>query len=135
MPTPEGPIEDVKTKKRIIRKDEIDLEELAKIAALHATNNEIAEWFRCSRSCLDNDPYHSVIIKARNQTKQRLKQKALQRALEADSDPMLKFCLINYCGWTDKIVNQVENTENSTGFTVTVIPPKPRDEEGTNVTE
>jgi hypothetical protein len=128
MPKAEGDIANVKTRKRKLHKGEINLEELGKVARLHATKREIAEWFRCSMSVLDDDPYHSVIIQAQNETKQRLKQKALQRALEESSDQMLVFCLKNYCGWSDKITQQIENTEESNGFTITVIPPKSRNQ-------
>lgn len=121
-------IDAVTSRKRILRKDEIDLEELERVAKLHATKKDIAEWFRCSPSTLDNDPYFSVIIKAQNGTKQRLKQKALQRALEGDSDMMLKFCLTNYCKWSDKQVTEVTNELGEQGFTITVIPPAVRSE-------
>jgi hypothetical protein len=120
---------DIKSKKRILRKDEIDLDELERVAKLHATRKDIAEWFRCSTSTLDNDPYYSVIIKAQNETKQRLKQKALQRALQEDSDMMLKFCLTNYCKWSDKQVTEVTNELGEQGFTITVIPPAARPDE------
>lgn len=125
MPKQSQDVLEVKARKRKIEHNSIDLEELEKVARLHATMADIAEWFRCSISTLNNDPYYSVIIKARNDTKQKLKQKALQRALEDGSDSMLKFCLTNYCGWSDKVVNQVENTDNSqNGFTISLIPPK-----------
>jgi len=120
---------DKTNKKRTIVKGDIDLVELERVARLHATRKDIAEWFRCSPSTLDSDPYYSVIIKAQNETKQRLKQKALQRALEEDSDMMLKFCLTNYCKWSDKQVTEVTNELGEQGFTITVIPPAARPDE------
>lgn len=128
MPFQEN-IDAVTTRKRSIKNDEIDLIELERVARLHATKKDIAEWFRCSPSTLDNDPYYSIIIKAQNETKQRLKQKAIQRALEGDSDVMLKFCLTNYCKWSDKQVTEVTNELGEQGFTITVIPPAPRIDE------
>jgi hypothetical protein len=103
---------------------QIDLEELAKVASFHLTLMEIADWFGCSSSALNYEPYKSVIKKAHNETKQRLKQKALQRAIEESSDKMLQFCLTNYCGWSDKTTAVMEtNNESGSGFTITVIPP------------
>ena len=90
---------------------------------MHLTTVEIANWFGCSRALLECEPFVAIIDKGRAETKQRLKQKALQRALVEDSDVMLKFCLKNYCGWTDVPTMNVspDSTVNNTGFTVSFI--------------
>jgi len=42
---------------------------------------------------------------------------------------MLKFCLKNYCGWTENNqVIQVQEDLTNNGFTITVIPPRSRSE-------
>jgi|694.fasta_scaffold19564_17 hypothetical protein len=126
---PKEKVDEVKTKRRSIKNYEIDLQQLEDIAKLHATNAEIALFFRCSASTLDNDPYYSIIVRARDETKQKLKKAALRRALEESSDQMLKFCLKNYCGWTENNqVIQVQEDLTNNGFTITVIPPRSRSE-------
>lgn len=79
----------------------VDHEELQKLARLHLTSVEMAEWFGCSVDLLTREPYLSIIHKGKSETKQRLKQKAIQRALVDNSDTMLIFCLKNYCKWGD----------------------------------
>lgn len=79
----------------------IDIKELERLSHLHLTTNELAEWFGCHRTTLDREPYLSIIQRGRAETKQRLKQKAIQRALEDNSDTMLIFSLKNYCKWGD----------------------------------
>lgn len=93
----------------------IDLEELKRLARLHLTNIDIAEWFGCDINTLSKTPYTEIILNAKSETKQRLKQKAIQRALIDNSDTMLIFCLKNYCGWTnnDKVeINTGSNTDS-----------------------
>jgi hypothetical protein len=79
----------------------IHIQDLQKLAALHTSMKEIANWFGVPVTTLENDPWHTLIQDARSTTKQRLKTKAIDRALNADSDTMLKFCLANYCGFSD----------------------------------
>jgi len=79
----------------------VDMDELERLSKLHLTAGEIAEWFGCSPELLQRDPYLSIIQRGRADTKQRLKQKAIQRALEDNSDTMLIFSLKNYCKWGD----------------------------------
>ena len=79
----------------------IDEVELKRLAELHITNKEIAQWFSVHEDTL-GQPYYAEIIKnGKSLTKQRLKQKAIQRALQDNSDTMLIFCLKNYCGWSN----------------------------------
>ena len=80
----------------------VDKDELAKLARLHLTNIEIADWFGCTSDLLSRSPYIEIIQKAKSETKQHLKQKAMQRALHDNSDTMLIFCLKNYCKWGDQ---------------------------------
>jgi len=88
----------------------VNHEELERLARLHLTSKEIAEWFNCSVELLQREPYLSIIVKGRSETKQRLKQKAIQRAFE-NSDTMLIFCLKNYCGWGDNKVGVAEEPD------------------------
>lgn len=79
----------------------IDVVDLERLARLHLTNRELAEWFNVNENTLALEPYKHIIAKGKSETKQRLKQKAIQRALIDDSDTMLIFCLKNYCGWSN----------------------------------
>lgn len=115
-----------KTLEKEAVKDKVrpDLDELQRLARLHVTYKEIAEWFGCNESLLQYEPYVSIIAKARSETKQRLKQRALQRALVEGSDTLLIFCLKNYCGWGDNkaIIGESEDTHQQ-GYTIQIIPP------------
>jgi hypothetical protein len=115
-----------KTLEKEANKDKVkpDLEELERLARLHVTYKEMAEWFGCNESLLQYEPYFTIIAKARSETKQRLKQKALQRALVENSDTLLIFCLKNYCGWGDNksIIGEGE-VPSQRGYTIQIIPP------------
>lgn len=79
----------------------IDEEELERMSRLHLTNTEIAQWFNCDINTLSLEPYRTIIANGKSETKQRLKQKIIQRALIDNSDTALIFALKNYCGWGD----------------------------------
>ena len=91
----------------------VDIKELEKVAKLNCTTKEMAIFFGCSRELLDQPRYAAIIQKSREDVKQRLKQKAVQRALVDDSDTMLIFCLKNYCGWSNNDKTQIELTNNT----------------------
>ena len=100
----------------------IDLGELERLAQLHITNIEIAQWLNVNVKTLNAERYLSVINKAKSETKQKLKQKALQRALNDSSDSMLMFCLKNYCGWSNNETQTQETKviKDKQGFTIKV---------------
>lgn len=114
----------------------IDKEELVRLARLHVTLQEMAEWFKCTREYLSMEPFITLINDAKSETKQRLKQKALQRALVDNSDPMLKFCLKNYCKWSDADIVSDGDTpaaeQSSHGFYIKVIKTKGENDGSSN---
>lgn len=79
----------------------LDPLEVERVAILNCTQVELATFFNCSVELLLTEPYRSILTKGREQIKQRLKQKAIQLALNEDNVPMLKYSLANYCGWSN----------------------------------
>jgi len=99
-----NPIPPAKTKQQVIAaqaNQKIDVDVLTNLARLHTTNAEIAKWFGIHPATLSHSPYIEIIEKAKSETRQRLKRKAISRALDDNSDTMLIFCLKNYCGWSN----------------------------------
>lgn len=115
----------------------IDTDDLIRLARLHLTFKELADWFGVTTEYMQTEPFASIVQKAKSETKQRLKQKALQRALSDGSDTMLKFCLKNYCGWSDNDTitntpNETGDIERSSGFTVSIISKKTTEQDNDN---
>jgi len=104
----------------------VDEKQLAKLAGAHLTTKEISAILDISVSALEKSPYKEIISVERGLTKQRLKQKALQRALIDSSDVMLKFCLKNYCGMTDNDIIPIDGNgeDSNVGYTIKIVRPQ-----------
>jgi hypothetical protein len=63
-------------------------EEVYKLAKLHCTNREIAEWFGIEESTLKYN-FSDIIIKGRSETKQALRRAQLKSALEGNTSMMI----------------------------------------------
>lgn len=87
-------------------------DELRRLSRLHLTDQEMADWLDCHITTLQLPQYKKIIHDGRSETKQRLKQKVIQRALDDNSDTALIFALKNYCGWSnnDKVEMKIEGT-------------------------
>ena len=83
---------------------QVDITELKELAEMQLSNAEIARWFGVHSDFVSMEPYNSIIDNARSNIKQRLARKAVQRAIEGDSDAVLIFALksVNKWGVEDK---------------------------------
>tara|TARA_R110000803_G_scaffold4020_8_gene13795 strand:+ start:562 stop:984 length:423 start_codon:yes stop_codon:yes gene_type:complete len=83
-------------------------EEFYKLACLHLSWRELGQHFNVHENTL-RDNFRDLYTKGINATKQRLRQKALDMALNGDR-VMLIFSLKNIVGWSDNPTNN-EDTE------------------------
>jgi hypothetical protein len=87
----------------------VDPEEVKKLAALHCTIKEIAEWFKTTEKTIS---YHfaDIITKAKLETKNSLRRTQLRVAMSGNV-PMLIFLGKNMLGQSDNPQNNTENSE------------------------
>lgn len=81
----------------------VDPEEVRKLAALHCTIKEIAEWFNTTEKTIS---YHfaGIITKAKLETKNNLRRTQLRVAMSGNV-PMLIWLGKNLCGQSDNPIN------------------------------
>jgi hypothetical protein len=85
----------------------IELEEVKKLASLHLTYKDMAEFFGCKETTF-RDNFRSVVEKSRQVTKQRLMEAMLESAIVKQNPTILVWTSKNLLNWTDQPVS----TEN-----------------------
>ena len=85
----------------------IRLADVKKLAELHLTYADMAEYFGCKESTF-KDNFHSVVIKARQKTKQRLMLAMLETACVKHNPTMQIWLSKNILGYLDQPINTSE---------------------------
>ena len=86
----------------------ITIEEVKKLASLHLTYKDMAQFFGCKENTF-RDNFRSVVEKARQTTKQRLMEAMLESAIVKQNPTILVWTSKNLLNWTDQPIS----TENS----------------------
>lgn len=82
----------------------IELEEVKKLASLHLTYKDMAQFFGC-RETTFRDNFRSVVEKSRQVTKQRLMEAMLESAIVKQNPTILVWTSKNLLNWTDQPVS------------------------------
>lgn len=82
----------------------INLEDVKKLAALHLTYKDMANYFGCKENTF-RDNFRTVVERARQQTKQRLMEAMLESAIVKQNPTILVWTSKNLLNWTDNPVN------------------------------
>jgi len=95
----------------------VELAELEELMRFAPTIHDTAHWFKCSTSCIDRviSKHFSLTFREFRdermvRTRHSLKQKAVSEAMDGNT-AMLKFCLTNLCGWSDKSTDTLNHVE------------------------
>jgi len=87
----------------------INIEDVEKLAALHLTYKDMAEYFGCKENTF-RDHFKSVCQKARQKTKQRLMQAMLHNAIDKNQPAIQIFLAKNMLGFSNEPINTNVNT-------------------------
>jgi len=82
----------------------IRLDDVKKLAELHLTYKDMAEYFGCKESTF-KDHFHHEVVKSRQRTKQRLMQAMLHNALDKNQPTIQIWLSKNLLGFTDQPIN------------------------------
>ena len=85
----------------------IDITEVKKLASLHLTYKDMAQFFGCKENTF-RDNFRSVVEKSRQVTKQRLMEAMLESAIVKQNPTILVWTSKNLLNWTDQPIS----TEN-----------------------
>jgi len=86
----------------------IPLKDVEKLASLHLTYKDMAEYFGCKETTF-RDNFRSVVEKARQTTKQRLMEAMLESAIVKQNPTILVWTSKNLLNWTDTPINSDSN--------------------------
>ena len=86
----------------------IDIEEVKKLASLHLTYKDMAEFFGCKENTF-RDNFRSVVEQSRQTTKQRLMEAMLESAIVKQNPTILVWVSKNLLNWTDQPLNTDTN--------------------------
>jgi len=87
----------------------INIDEVKKLAALHLTYKDMAEFFGCKENTF-RDNFRSVVEQSRQTTKQRLMEAMLESAIVKQNPTILVWVSKNLLNWTDNPINTDNNT-------------------------
>tara|TARA_R100001460_G_scaffold9310_1_gene22591 strand:+ start:179 stop:646 length:468 start_codon:yes stop_codon:yes gene_type:complete len=86
----------------------ISIEEVKKLASLHLTYKDMADFFGCKETTF-RDNFRSVVEKSRQVTKQRLMEAMLESAIVKQNPTILVWTSKNLLNWTDNPVSSESN--------------------------
>ena len=86
----------------------ITMEEVKKLASLHLTYKDMAQFFGCKETTF-RDNFRSVVEKARQTTKQRLMEAMLESAIVKQNPTILVWTSKNLLNWTDNPISTESN--------------------------
>ena len=90
-------------------KQVINIEDVKKLAALHLTYKDMADYFGCKENTF-RDNFRSIVERARQKTKQRLMEAMLETAIVKQNPTILVWTSKNLLGWQDNPINN-ENVQ------------------------
>jgi len=86
----------------------IDIEEVKKLAALHLTYKDMAQFFGCKEMTF-RDNFRSIVEQSRQKTKQRVMEAMLESAIVKQNPTILVWVSKNLLNWTDQPINTDTN--------------------------
>jgi hypothetical protein len=89
-------------------KQVINIEDVKKLAALHLTYKDMANYFGVRENTF-RDNFRSIVERARQTTKQRLMEAMLESAIVKQNPTILVWCSKNLLNWTDNPINTESN--------------------------
>lgn len=87
----------------------ISIKDVEKLAALHLTYRDMSDYFGCKENTF-RDNFKSVVVKARQTTKQRLMQAMLHNAIDKHQPAIQIFLAKNMLGFSNEPINSIVNT-------------------------